>query len=70
MNILITGGNGYIAKSLANNLNNVTSITRKDFDLTDRHATDKWFEEKYFDVIIHTAVKGGSRLLVDGGNIF
>ena len=70
MNILITGGNGYIDKSLSKNLDNSISITRKDFDLTDRHATNKWFEGKYFDVVIHTAIKGGSRLLVDGGNIF
>ena len=70
MNILITGGNGYIAKSLSKNIDNSLSITRKDFDLTDRHATNKWFEGKFFDVIIHTAVKGGSRLLVDGGNVF
>ena len=74
MNILITGGNGYIATSLYSMdiafEDNITAITRKDFDLTDRYATDKWFEGKYFDVVIHTAVKGGSRLLVDGGNIF
>ena len=74
MNILITGGNGYIATSLYGMdiafEDNIHTITRKDFDLTDRHATDKWFEGKYFDVVIHTAVKGGSRLLVDGGNIF
>jgi len=74
MNILITGGNGYIAKSLYSMdiafEDQIQSITRKDFDLTDRHATNKWFEGKYFDVVIHTAVKGGSRLLVDGGNIF
>ena len=70
MNVLITGGNGYIAKSLSKSLDNSISITRKDFDLTDRHATNKWFEGKHFDVVIHTAVKGGSRLLVDGGNVF
>ena len=74
MNILITGGNGYIATSLYGMdiafEDNITAITRKDFDLTDRCVTDKWFEGKYFDVVIHTAVKGGSRLLVDGGNIF
>ena len=46
MNILITGGNGYIAKSLSNRLNNTISITRNDFDLTDRKATDEWFKGK------------------------
>ena len=70
MNILITGGNGYIAKSLANNLNNTISITRKDFDLTDREATNNWFNDKYFDVVIHTAVVGGSRLKKDNGDTF
>ena len=75
MNILITGGNGYIAKSLMNSLwsgsdrNNITSITRKELDLTSRKATNKWFEGKYFDVIIHTATKGGSRLVKDSSDV-
>ena len=69
MNILITGGNGYIAKSLSSKLDNITSITRKDFDLTDRKATNDWFYNKYFDVVIHTAVKGGSRLIKDGADV-
>ena len=63
--ILITGGNGYIAKSLYNTLKNkynVISITRQDFDLTDQFETSKYFSNKYFDVVIHCAVSGGSRL--------
>ena len=72
MNILITGGNGYIAKSLSNNLTeyNITTITRQDFDLVNRKATNDWFKDKYFDIVIHTAVVGGSRLKTDDGEIF
>jgi len=68
MDILITGGNGYIAKSIYNNFSNkynITRITRNDFDLSDKKSTDKWFKGKYFDFVIHTAIKGGSRLKED-----
>jgi dTDP-4-dehydrorhamnose reductase len=68
MKILITGGNGYIAKSLYNALKDkydVTSITRQDLDLTDGEATIQWFKDKYFNMVIHCAVKGGSRLKGD-----
>jgi len=67
MKILITGGNGYIAKSLINNLKffDITTISRKDFDLTDPIASTQWFSDKLFDVVIHTAVVGGSRLKKD-----
>ena len=63
--ILITGGNGYIAKSIFDALKdkyNITSITRQDFDLTDSFETLKYFSDKYFDTVIHCAVSGGSRL--------
>ena len=65
MNVLITGGNGYIATSLYNALKhkyNITRVTRADFDLTDYAATCKFLQDKYFDVVIHTAVVGGNRL--------
>ena len=71
MSILITGGNGYIAKSLYNSLKdkyNVTRITRQDFDLTNSSETLKYFSDKCFDVIIHCAVSGGSRLRPDSWN--
>ena len=76
MNILITGGDGYIAKSLNKGLwkgsdrPNITCITKKDFDLTDRGATNNWFKDKYFDVIIHTAIVGGNRLKEDNSKVF
>ena len=65
MKILITGGNGYIAKSLYSAFKDkydITSITRQDFDLTDSFETLKYFSNKYFDIILHCAVSGGNRL--------
>jgi len=65
MKILITGGNGYIAKSLYNAFKDkydVTFITRQDFNLTDPFETLKYFSNNYFDIVIHCAVNGGSRL--------
>jgi len=65
MNILITGGNGYVAKSLYNAFKdtyNVFSISRNDFDLTAFQSMNDFFQGKYYDVVIHCAVSGGSRL--------
>jgi dTDP-4-dehydrorhamnose reductase len=72
MKILITGKNGYIAQGLIKKLDKyaITSIGRDDFDLTDREATNKWFKDKHFDVVIHTAIVGGSRLKQDDEKIF
>jgi UDP-glucose 4-epimerase len=71
-NILITGGNGYIAKSIHSYLyskHDITSVGRQDFDLTNWNETNKWFEGKQFDVVIHTAVVGGSRLKKEDSSI-
>jgi len=68
MKILITGGNGYIGKSLYNTFNStydVTCITRDDLDLTSFQSMNNYFRGKYFDVIIHCAVQGGNRLTED-----
>lgn len=72
MNILITGANGYVGSNLYRYLNNkyqITTITRQDFDLINREQTKNWFNGKFFDVIIHTAIKGGSRLKEDDCSI-
>lgn len=69
MNILITGKNGYIANAIKNNLPidvyNIYSIGRDNFDLTSSHQTNKFFADKYYDIVIHTAISGGNRLVDD-----
>ena len=65
MKILITGSNGYIAKSIYSSLSSkydITTVTRQDFDLTCCASTYEFFCDKSFDVVIHTATSGGSRL--------
>lgn len=61
MNILLTGGNGYVAKSIIARFKNdhpITIITRQDFDLTNGKSLSDWLETKYFDVVLHTAIVG------------
>jgi nucleoside-diphosphate-sugar epimerase len=68
MNILITGGEGYVASNLYKNLEssyNLTTISRKDLDLTISSEVNAFFENKFFDIVFHCAVCGGSRLKLD-----
>jgi nucleoside-diphosphate-sugar epimerase len=71
MNILITGANGYIGKSLYNAFKhkyNVTAITRQDYDLTNYQYLKKLFRTDY-DVVLHCAVTGGNRLKQDSWDV-
>lgn len=72
MKILITGKNGLIGNHLSKKLigYEIEGIGREDFDLTDREETNNFFKDKYYDVIIHTAIVGGSRLREDGSEVF
>jgi nucleoside-diphosphate-sugar epimerase len=73
MRILITGANGYIGKTLHSALkdtHHVDAITRNSFDLSDPAAMFKFFQSRHnFDVVIHCAVAGGSRLQKDDWSI-
>lgn len=66
--VLVTGSNGYIAQSFIKRFSRkykITSLNRDIFDLTDTKKVNQFFESNYFDVVIHTAIAGGSRLALD-----
>lgn len=76
MNILLTGSKGYIGSGIIRHLghvHNITSINREIFDLRDFDSTKQWFSKLdrsiYFDVVIHTAIKGGNRLEQDTSSV-
>lgn len=72
MNVLITGGNGYIGRSLYEGLRNqhtVTKIGRKEMDLIHGGSVKRFFKDKHFDVLIHCAVVGGHRLREDSWKV-
>ena len=76
MNILLTGSQGYIGSGIIRSLSgihNIIPINRQVFDLRDSYATNQWFsklsKDTYFDVVIHTAIKGGNRLQPDKSDI-
>jgi nucleoside-diphosphate-sugar epimerase len=73
LKILITGGNGYIAKKIQDSLAqkyNILTINRSHFDLTNSKNTKNWFSDKNFDLVIHTAIVGGSRLGEDDDSVY
>ena len=72
MKILIIGTDGYIGKSLCYGLKsyNITGINRKICDLTNSDQVNNFFKDKYFDVVIHCAAAGGSRLNKDNDKVF
>ena len=68
MNILITGGNGFIATNIYKTIkedHNVYLTNRQTLDILDRDQVDKFFDDHKVDIVIHTAVSGGSRTKQD-----
>ena len=72
MKILITGTNGYIGKYLSNSLKyDITCLHRGMCDLTNSiDIANFFYKHGTFDVAIHCAATGGSRLKKDDSIIF
>ena len=66
--VCVLGANGFIGKNLMRNTDWV-GVTRKDLDLTNQLEVQEYFKTHKYDVVIHCAVVGGSRLRVDDGDV-
>lgn len=73
MRILITGGNGNLAKIIYSNLCqdfDVTTTTRSDFNMLDILSIQQFLSNNDpFDALIHTAIVGGRRTKPDDSDI-
>jgi len=68
MKVCVLGSNGFVGSNLLKDTNWI-GVTRCELDLTDQHAVEKHFNEHKYDVVIHCAVVGGSRLKLDDGDV-
>lgn len=69
MEFCVLGGNGFIGRNIAKDLG-IKTYGRQDLDLTDATAVDEFFNKNSFEIVIHCAVMGGSRLKVDDADVF
>lgn len=67
--VCVLGAAGFIGKNVLRDTN-WTGVTRQELDLTDPEAVKEYFRKHEYDVVIHCAVIGGSRLRPDDGEVF
>jgi Nucleoside-diphosphate-sugar epimerases len=73
MNILLTGGSGFIGRNIREQLGDKYQIlapSHQELDWLDEHQVDRYFAENSIDVVIHSAVKPGHRNAKDPANLF
>jgi nucleoside-diphosphate-sugar epimerase len=68
MKVCVLGAGGFVGKNLLRGTDWV-GVTRNDLDLTDQKAVEDYFNAHKYDVVIHCAVIGGSRLKPDDGDV-
>lgn len=69
MKICILGARGFIGRHFVRAFPDATSLGRNDLDLLDAQKVKQYFSRNEFDVILHCAVVGGSRLKEDDWSV-
>jgi len=70
--ILITGGNGNIAKIIRRNLSDkyeITALGRNELNILDENDIMEYLQNNNFDILVHTAISGGRRTKEETGEI-
>jgi GDP-L-fucose synthase len=72
MKILITGGNGNIAKMIKNyfsNIYDITSPSRSELNILNFQELECFLKNNTYDILIHTAISGGRRTKEENGDV-
>ncbi len=72
MRILITGGNGNLAKMIFYGLHNnhiIHNPNRSQLNILDVNALKNYLDTHTFDILIHTAISGGRRTKEETGEV-
>jgi UDP-glucose 4-epimerase len=72
MKILITGGNGNIAKMIKKNLSNkyeIVNLSRHDLNVLSYDDVKNYLDKNHFDILVHTAILGGRRTKEENGGV-
>ena len=73
MNILVTGSNGYIGRSIINSsIKDVVFFhgNRQTINLFDKESIKTFIKQNKIDCVIHCAIQGTSRLKIEDANSF
>jgi len=72
MKILITGGNGNLAKMIKNyckNSHNIVSPSRSELNILNMRELEDFLNKDTYDILVHTAISGGRRIKEENGDI-